>query len=318
MSHQEPAADNLNDEAYVWDGTENLQRNNKITHVLVFTTKLPRSAFRGCGNLETVKLPFLIRIDADCFCYCKSLKTINLPNSLKLIGRSAFAYSGLEEIQIPPRVNHIEYGVFGCCQFLVHVTMHENLTIIGQYSFRSCSALKNVQLPSSLQEIGNWAFNRCGLVGPIRLPTNVSLGEGAFQDCNHLKEIIFPLSMGRIQNHIFVGCTSICELDLPNIVTDRMGPTFHAAKQKLLTELCRIDDDGFSAMDRLGIDRVLRDRVLFERDRTGNNERYCIARKPKSTLQMTCLFSFLKRNSHDIFKNVRQAPFKTEGMETME
>lgn len=62
---------------------------------------------------------------------------------------------------------------------------------------------------------------------------------------------------------------------------------FTATEQKLITGLCRTD--GQSSMDRLGfawIEKIIKD--------------------PNSTVESTCLFTFLKRHDIRILKIVRQ------------
>ena len=62
-------------------------------------TKLPEAAFRGCRSLATISFTGdVTSIGAQCFENCTQLKSIQLPASLKSIGESAFAGSGLKEI----------------------------------------------------------------------------------------------------------------------------------------------------------------------------------------------------------------------------
>lgn len=62
-------------------------------------TQLSKEAFRECRELTTVTLLGDVTIVGNqCFENCKRLKSIQLPASLKTVGESAFADSGLKEL----------------------------------------------------------------------------------------------------------------------------------------------------------------------------------------------------------------------------
>ena len=62
-------------------------------------TKLPEAAFQGCRSLETVSFKGdVTSIGTKCFANCSRLKSLQLPASLKSIGESAFADSGVKEL----------------------------------------------------------------------------------------------------------------------------------------------------------------------------------------------------------------------------
>lgn len=268
-----------------------LFQNKTIIHVRVDdnVTVIPPDAFYRCCSLREVQLPSgLTKIESSCFEECTSLKKLCLPNSIRQIGAQAFESSGLVDMKIPPLVTKIERWAFSGCKSLVHVELHENVTRIGQYSFGRCTSLHTIELPSFLEDIGNHAFVGCGLE-QIRLPPHVSLGQTAFEDCEQLSKIIFPHSMGRIETNTFRGCRKICLLQLPTTTTVEEAK-FSALEQKLVTEFCRTD--GQSAIDRIGMGWI-RTNMHYEKD-------------PNSTVQATCLFSFLKQNDHRILINKRQ------------
>lgn len=281
---------------YVWDGREDLRKNTRITCVRMddTVTVIPRYAFEGCINLREVQLPSgLIRLEDGCFSNCKSLmKSILLPNSVQdIVGRfiEAFGNTGPEGMKISSRVRAIPNAAFFGCESLADVELHENMQWIGEWSFARCTLLKTIQFPSSLRWIHLCAFVDCGLE-QIILPPNVSVHGRAFENCKQLIEIILPQSVGRIEANAFCGCCNISILQL--LPTTTRDTKFTAPEQKLIAELCRTD--GKSSLDRLGIEQQwMEQRRRFEKD-------------SNSTVRMTCLFTFLKRNDDLILKLARQ------------
>jgi len=67
----------------------------------------------SCANIETVAVADGTEIIVDYFCEgCYDLSSVTLPLSLKGIGKSAFSYRGLSEIEIPQNVTNISEWAF--------------------------------------------------------------------------------------------------------------------------------------------------------------------------------------------------------------
>lgn len=99
--------------------------------------------------------------------------------------------------------------------------------------------------------------------------------------------------MGIIQGNAFLGCQNICVLQLATPTDVKRDIKFTAVEQKLLIELCRTD--GLGAMDRVGMGWQWK-QVEF----------YIVKNNFNSTVLMTCLYTFLKRNDYRISKNTKQ------------
>ena len=120
----------FNDEDSVYevleDGTYKLLRNTYFgkgpVHILDNTSELSEGVFKSSENI----------------------KDIELPKSLKVIGKEAFAYSGLKKLEIPDGVKRIEERAFEGCYYLHTVQLPAGLEYVDEKAFSMCSNLKKV------------------------------------------------------------------------------------------------------------------------------------------------------------------------------
>lgn len=121
-----------------------------------------QQAFRR-SHIVSVKMPDSLRtIEDQAFEYCKQLKHVDFGHGLKRIGASCyfnvFAYSGLEEVVIPPQVVEIGCAAFYGC-YLKKVTLNEGLAVIGEDAF-AINELEEITIPESVSSIGESALRR--------------------------------------------------------------------------------------------------------------------------------------------------------------
>lgn len=91
-------------------------------------TVIPQAIFQNCSSLHGITLPMdVTEIQTNAFYGCAALNALTFPKNLKVIGQSAFAYSGIEEAILP-----------------------EGLETIGYSGFYRCDNLKKLHLPASL------------------------------------------------------------------------------------------------------------------------------------------------------------------------
>ena len=109
-------------------------------------TKIPYSAFNGCGNLKNVTIPNTVTdIASNAFYGCTSLESIELPSSLEKIGICAFdGCSALKNITIPGSVTEIASLAFDDCTSLESV-IFENTS--GWQCKMSYNSAKVVDIP---------------------------------------------------------------------------------------------------------------------------------------------------------------------------
>ena len=110
---------------------------------------------------------------------------IDLPNSLKKIGKQAFANTTISEVDIPSHVEEICEAAFANCSYLTTVyfsydsNKNGSLRIIGDLAFCGCKIKKYLIFPNQLETVGWMAFT--GTFTNINIGKNIkSIGAGAF------------------------------------------------------------------------------------------------------------------------------------------
>lgn len=173
-------------------------------------TAIGANSFTGCENVTDVSLPAgLLSIGKNAFWGCVALETISLPSSLEEIGTCAFFRSGLTAIAIPGKVTEINQGVFGQCQNLLQVTLHDNITVIRKDAFSRCYALAEITLPKNLESIGEHAFFACVLLTSLNFQQNLSrIGSAAFYGCSRLSQLTFTGKAPSLENNAFLSLTA--------------------------------------------------------------------------------------------------------------
>ena len=113
------------------------------------------------------------------------IEKIDLPNSLKKIGKQAFAKTAITEVVIPLHVEEICAAAFLDCNYLRSIyfsydsNRNGNLRTIGDYAFYGCKINNYMTFPNQLETVGLWAFT--GTFTIIDLGKNIkSIGMGAF------------------------------------------------------------------------------------------------------------------------------------------
>lgn len=202
-------------------------------------------AFKGCCNLEKIKLPSkLKKFDLYvklCFgsiggslSYCQKIKSIEVPegvtyltcglfegceeleevklsNNLIDIGEFAFHNClSLKSIKIPGSVEKIFAGAFENCKSLTEITLPENIKVLRGYTFRNCSSLTTINLPDSLEKIGDEEFSGCSQLSEFVMPSQMrAIGEKAFTGCKNLKSITISKNTEYIGKDAFQGCENL-------------------------------------------------------------------------------------------------------------
>ena len=127
--------------------------------------------------------------------------------------------TSFDEIRYFKNVHSLS-GVFNGCNKLVSITVPENITDLGTYSFAGCSSLTSAVLPSGITAIGNYTFQNCSSLSSIDIPASVtSVGQYAFSGCSSLTAVELPSSVTAIDNYTFQNCTSLASVVIPSNVT---------------------------------------------------------------------------------------------------
>ena len=144
---------------------------------------IEEGTFRECANLKKVVFPSHLRsIGERVFGGCAQLKSVDLPNTITQIGAGAFAFTGLEKVELPPvsKINAITF--LGCP--LESVSIPETVERIGAGAFQLCTKLTVVNMTNSVKCIEKEAFFGCKALTTINIPDSIAdIDETAFVGC---------------------------------------------------------------------------------------------------------------------------------------
>ena len=105
-------------------------------------------------------------------------------------------------------------------QTLLHVSIPNSVTSIGDNAFSGCYALQSVSIPNSVTSIGYGTFSSCYALQSASIPNSVtSIGDGAFYSCYALQSVSIPNSITSIGDDAFSGCYALQSVSIPNSVT---------------------------------------------------------------------------------------------------
>ena len=144
-----------------------LFENNKNLEKIIIPdsiASLPADIFNGCINLKEVVLPGgLTAIPDRAFYGCYALTKITPGEAISEIGKEAFAFSGVEELEFGDALKNIGDQAFSYCGSLRYVDLGDGVESIGAGAFKQCKMLKKIIIPVSVKTIGIEAFYETGL-----------------------------------------------------------------------------------------------------------------------------------------------------------
>ena len=133
-------------------------------------TELSDEAFKGCYNLQTLRLPAGL----------KEIKYMAVAECVKL-----------QAIDIPATVESIGDRAFEDCRSMATVTFAGNaLTSIGSWAFFQCLKLQDIAIPEGVTEIGDGAFYGCAYLADVSVPASARIiGDNAFALCSKMVKL---------------------------------------------------------------------------------------------------------------------------------
>ena len=181
-------------------------------------------SFLNCKSLRTIDLNVANgQLGEAAFAHCESLETVTLCADLKTLPSKAFIYCySLSDIHTAgatgetanvadlSQITSFGSNAFRYCTGLKKVTLStdSSFTALSNYLFDGCSALEEVTLPNQLTYLGTYTFRNSGLK-KVRMPDGVSvLGSSATN--------LYPSLTTKVG--VFDGCTKLTNLDLNNVI----------------------------------------------------------------------------------------------------
>ncbi|WP_406535180.1 leucine-rich repeat protein [Methanobrevibacter sp.] len=95
-----------------------------------------------------------------------------------------------------------------------------NITIIGDYAFKSCKNLKKITIPDCVRRIGSSAFCDCTSLTEVSISNGVTeIKKWAFSYRSSLIKVDIPNSVTKIEDYTFIGCSSLTKITIPKSVS---------------------------------------------------------------------------------------------------
>lgn len=139
------------------------------------------------------------KIDDNAFYEDEKLEKITLPNTLRIIGKEAFACSAIEAAILPETLLIIEDDAFADSS-LKAVNIPESVSRIGENAF-SGTDITSIKIPSNVKSISEAMFNRCRKLHSVIIEGAKTIGESAFDGCEKLKNISLPDTLTAIEDN---------------------------------------------------------------------------------------------------------------------
>ncbi len=206
-----------------------------------------KSAFEGCANLATLKMPIVSMPGNGSLGYAFGAEdlaenTKKVPAALSMIiltdgparmqDNYLYNFKSLRAAVLPSSTEHIGNLTFFGCEKLFYLGLPQNLISIGEYAFGECKSLAALSLDlPRLEKIGLGAFHKCQSIKELTIPfVGGGNEENAFlsyifgaESPDWSYELV-PQKLGRvvitggntIDNKAFYKCSSISEIILPN------------------------------------------------------------------------------------------------------
>lgn len=169
-----------------------------------------------------------------------NLKEVNLPNSVRNVGKEAFAYnSALNKIDFARVASDLAFGdyAFRSCSSLINVELTANVGYMAFNSvFYGCNKLKGLKVakdnPNYTQDAQGVVYNKDiteiayypdGYEGEYVMPeTLTSLGGAVFKDKESLTAIVISKNIVSIGDSAFEGCINLSKVTFEAGGTDTL------------------------------------------------------------------------------------------------
>lgn len=153
------------------------------------------------------------------------------------------AYMGEDtELTLPQNYNGGNYAVNNRAFFedgkLKSISLPNNVTSIGDYTFQNCTVLEEITIGSGVKYIGEYAFAYCSALSAIEIPDSVdSINDYTFYFCRNLKTIKIGSGVTNIVSNAFTSCSAIESITVSannNVYASQDGILYNKAKTEFV------------------------------------------------------------------------------------
>jgi len=187
------------------------EKNLETVCIPASCTTIGESAFRNTGLEKVEYFACCGRINENAFSHNRKLKTVHMPNFNGMIAEYGFAFSALEELQLP-RKAVLESSAFCGCDALQE---GNDFVIINSVLVKYRGKDANVVIPSRVAIIGERAFYGNDSIESLHVDGNVFyVGRHAFMCCNHLKQVESFRGLSLVQRFAFALCPKLTDVHI--------------------------------------------------------------------------------------------------------
>lgn len=182
-------------------------------------TVIPDATFRGCTALTEVKgSANITRLGNQAFEGDTNLANFTFGKNLDYLGKSAFAATGLDIIDLDPSTKLKEIGDEAFADTPVRIAkLGNSITSVGNAAFFGTSNLESITMPPTLITLGDHALVGSDLPD-IDLSEGVdSIGNYEFLGQKKIENLVLPSSLVYIGNNAMEGMTGLKTLDALNL-----------------------------------------------------------------------------------------------------
>lgn len=226
---------------------------SRITMSIIFALLFFCICCASAENEQILRLPAdLEAIGEEAFCNATSINRVFVPDGTTKIRSKAFAYSSLQEIDLPESIDFIADDAFeGCTQLIVRTPVDcyaynwclehgyevkEYVSPVADFTYEPINGLyakitkytgndSIVIIPEEIddyiiQVIGAEAFLGNSSMEYVIIPDTVTeLGKQAFSRCSALKTVDMGNGVTTLGNWVFYASNSLRRIDFPESVT---------------------------------------------------------------------------------------------------
>lgn len=134
----------------------------------------------------------------------------------EVIGKLAFARTGLTQVVLPEGLRTVSYGAFYHCDQLTDVEIPSTVTNVEAYAFEHTPWLENWRDSTDTGDyliVGDGVLiSYKGTDAEIVIPEDVKyIASGVFRDHHELTSVTFPSGLRSIGSYAFAGCHELTE-----------------------------------------------------------------------------------------------------------